>query len=85
MQKNGKAGALPAPFGCNLCKRICGGLPIRRKKKEPIPQNTPFGRTMAGHSAYQMPKTVCMPRLTAAMATQQQKPVKMGFPPVLMS
>ena len=40
---------------------------------------------MAGHSAYQMPKTVCMPRLTAAMATQQQKPVKIGFPPVLTS
>ena len=30
-----------------------------------------------------MPKKCCIARLTAAMHTQQQKPMNMGFPPLL--
>lgn len=36
-------------------------------------------------SAYQIPMTFCMPRLTAAMDTQQHRPMKMGLPPVRTS
>ena len=34
---------------------------------------------------YQIPRTCCIPRLTSAIPTQQQKPVKMGLPPVFIS
>lgn len=34
---------------------------------------------------YQIPSTTCIPRLTAAMATQQQNPIRMGLPPVFTS
>ena len=34
---------------------------------------------------YQMPMTCCMPRLTAAMAIQQHRPIRMGLPPVRTS
>ena len=38
-----------------------------------------------GVNFYQTPITCCIPRLTAVIPAQQQKPVKIGFPPVLMS
>ena len=34
---------------------------------------------------YQIPRICCIPRLTSAIPTQQQKPVKMGLPPVFIS
>ena len=34
---------------------------------------------------YQIPRRCCMPKLTAAMPTQQQAPMKMGLPPVRTS
>ena len=37
------------------------------------------------NSIYHIPSMCCMPRLTREIPTQQQNPVKMGFPPVLTS
>ena len=34
---------------------------------------------------YQIPNTCCIPRLTAAMASQQHRPIKIGLPPVRIS
>ena len=82
-RKTGRPAGLPTPL---MDAIYASGFAAARlygaRKKGP---NRPFEKTMVGRSAYQMPKTVCMPRLTAAMATQQQKPVKIGFPPVLTS
>ena len=34
---------------------------------------------------YQIPRRCCTPRLTPAIATQQQNPMKIGLPPVFTS
>lgn len=59
--------------------------PRPKKAVAGAPLNTRTRSHSGARFLYQRPSAYCMPRLTAVMAAQQHKPIRMGLPPVLTS
>ena len=81
----GAIGVWLAMVGDWVVRLICFVLRARKKAVAGAPLNTRTRSHSGARFLYQRPSAYCMPRLTAVMAAQQHKPIRMGLPPVLTS